>query len=136
VKRARTFIDSGVLIAAARGSDELAERAINVLDDPDRTFICSDFVRLEVLPKAVYHGQDAEAAFYSAFFQHVRRTVTASARLIAEAQVEAERHGLSAVDALHVAAARRARCDEFITSEKPTKPLFRVAGLSVLSIRN
>jgi predicted nucleic acid-binding protein len=48
---ALTFIDSGVLIAAFRGRDELSERAMAVLDDPDRSFASSEFVRLEVLPR-------------------------------------------------------------------------------------
>lgn len=38
-------------------------------------------------------------------------------------------------DALHIAAAKRAACDEFVTAEKPTKPLFRVAGIQVTTIR-
>jgi predicted nucleic acid-binding protein len=136
VSKKRTFIDSGILIAAARGTDELAERAFRILDDPDRVFVTSDLVRLEVVPKAVFHKQSAEAAFYEAFFQSVHRTVRSSAKLISEAHTVAEQAGLSAMDALHVAAAMRARCEELVTTEKTTKPMFRVGGLSVLSIRD
>jgi hypothetical protein len=40
----------GVLIAAARGGGRLAERALNVLADTNaREFVCSDYVRLEVI---------------------------------------------------------------------------------------
>ena len=66
-----TFLDSGVLIAAARGSDEVARRAMTVLDDPDRTFASSALVRLEVLPKALRHHRESEARFYETFFQSV-----------------------------------------------------------------
>lgn len=41
-----TFVDAGVLIAAARGSDDVARRAMEVLDDPDRrapNFCASEF---------------------------------------------------------------------------------------------
>jgi hypothetical protein len=54
-----TFVDSGVLIAAARGADEVARRAMTVLDDPDRTFASSALVRLEVLPKALRHDRSS-----------------------------------------------------------------------------
>jgi len=47
----RSFIDAGVLIAAARGTDEVAIRAIEILDDIDREFVSSSFVKLEVLPQ-------------------------------------------------------------------------------------
>jgi hypothetical protein len=48
-----TFVDAGVLIAAARGGSEQAARAMEVLDDPEREFGASPFLRLEVLPQAV-----------------------------------------------------------------------------------
>ncbi|MFO0969688.1 MAG: hypothetical protein U0793_29365 [Gemmataceae bacterium] len=102
---------------------------------PVRYFCTSDFVRLEVVPKASFHGFDEECEFYEAFFESAKRTVRSSAALVLQAVEEAEQFGLSAVDALHVAAARRAKCAEFITAEKPEKPLFRVTGMAVISIR-
>ncbi|RJP37074.1 MAG: hypothetical protein C4547_06460 [Phycisphaerales bacterium] len=39
------------------------------------------------------------------------------------------------VDALHVAAARRSRCKEFVTAEKPDKLPFRVGRPTVRTIR-
>ena len=48
-----TFVDAGVLIAAARGGSEQAARAMEILDDPERQFAASPFLRLEVLPQAV-----------------------------------------------------------------------------------
>ena len=45
----RTFVDSGVLITAARGSGESAHDALAILDDPDREFVSSFFIRLEVI---------------------------------------------------------------------------------------
>ena len=50
----RTFLDAGVLIAAARGSGIIPVRAHAILDDPERTFVTSDYIRMEVLPKALY----------------------------------------------------------------------------------
>jgi predicted nucleic acid-binding protein len=135
-RKTRTFVDSNVLILAARGTEQLSEKATSELDDPNRNYVTSDFVRLETLPKAAYHQQHPEVEFYEAFFSSARRLVKSTPSLIAEAEHEAIRYGLSAVDALHIAAAKRAKCHEFITAEKPTKPLFRVAGLMVRSIRS
>jgi len=50
----RTFIDSGVLLAAARGTEACSETALTILEDQEREFASSEFVRLEVLPKATY----------------------------------------------------------------------------------
>jgi hypothetical protein len=41
------------------------------------------------------------------------------------ARAEAGRCGLAAMDALHVAAAFLLKADEFITTEKPGKPMYR-----------
>ncbi|MBW4637316.1 MAG: hypothetical protein KME05_03605 [Gloeocapsa sp. UFS-A4-WI-NPMV-4B04] len=52
-----TFIDSGVLIAAARGEEAIAERALVILEDLTLEFASSIFLKLEVLPKAIYNNQ-------------------------------------------------------------------------------
>jgi len=131
----RTFIDSGVLLAAFKAAGELAENALAVLGDAERRFVSSDFVRLELLPKPICYGNDAERLFYETFFANVEQLVQASALLVEAAEREAEAVGLSALDALHIAAAKQTACDEFVTAEKSTKPLFRVAGLRVTTIR-
>lgn len=63
-----TYIDSGVLIAAARGDADLSPIALSYLADPNREYITSDYVRLEVLPKAVFHRRQEEVDFYNEFF--------------------------------------------------------------------
>lgn len=131
----RTFLDSGVLIAAARGTDELHLRALDILDDPEREFITSDYVRLEVIPNAVFHRKEAERKFYEAFFDHAVATVHPSPELVRIAEREASKACLSATDALHVAAAMEADAQELITHEKPTKPFFRVTDIVVTSLR-
>ena len=101
----RTFLDAGVLIAAIRGTSEIADRAMALLNNPERLFVSSDFVQLEVLPKAVYFRQEAEASFYRAYFASVTEMVPVSQALVAQASEQAQRVGLAAMDALHVAAA-------------------------------
>ena len=130
----RTFLDAGVLIAGIRGDPATVERVLEILNDPERAFAASDFVRLEVLPKALYFHQQAEAAFYEAYFATVVEMVEVSPALVAQAYDEAQRAGLAGMDALHVAAAKAAGVTEFITVEKPTKPLFRVTGLTMQTL--
>ena len=130
----RTFLDAGVLIAGIRGDLETVERVLAIRNDPERAFVASDFVRLEVLPKALYFRQQAEAAFYEAYFATVVEMVEVSPALVAQAYDEAQRAGLAGMDALHVAAAQAVGVTEFITVEKPTKPLFRVTGLTVQTL--
>ncbi|OKH30546.1 hypothetical protein NIES2119_30770 [[Phormidium ambiguum] IAM M-71] len=67
----RTFIDAGVLIYAARSQGEIAEKALQVLEDENREFASSIFLKLEVLPKAIYNKQSSEVKFYETFFDEV-----------------------------------------------------------------
>jgi predicted nucleic acid-binding protein len=130
----RTFVDAGVLIAAACGTAEIADRALRLLDDPGRIFVTSDFVRIEVMPKPWYHGYTDQVNFYEAFFSSARK-IPVSRKILENAFGEACRFGLSACDAIHVAVARRGKCTEFVTTEKSSKPLFRVSGMAVTSLQ-
>lgn len=120
----RTFLDSGVLIAAFRVVDPKVARALKVLDDPNRIFLTSAFIYLEVVPKAVFHGKWLERSFYDRYFQNsvwFRET----AKIEAAAQTEAAKNRLGAMDVLHMAVAYLSHADEFITTEKPSKPIHR-----------
>jgi predicted nucleic acid-binding protein len=130
----RTFVDAGVLIVAARGTAELSERALEVLGDSRREFVTSVFLQLEVLPKPSYFGRAREVDFYEAFFTSVSDCVPASAALADHAFTLACRHGLAAMDALHIAAALAGNAVEFVTTERGTSPLFRIEGIAVASL--
>ncbi len=131
----RTFIDAGVLILAARGSGSASARALSLLAQPDRELCSSIFIKLEVLPKAIYHRRKAEIDFYNAFFNSVNYWAVDLDKITQEAEIQAATFGLSGMDALHVAAALSLNADEMITSEKNSKPIFRVSGLKVVSIQ-
>ena len=120
----RTFLDSGVLIAAARSLDPDRERAMRLLDDPDRIFLTSPFVHLEVVPKAIFFKKQTERLFYDRYFKNAVwfREVD---KIEVAARTEAAKAGLGAMDALHLAAAHLSRADEFITTEKPNKAIHR-----------
>jgi hypothetical protein len=129
-----TYVDAGVLIAAARGRSAEANRALAVLDDAAREFAASDFLRLEVLPMAVYNRRHAEAAFYERFFQGVQHWAAVRQGLVDAARVVATAHGLAAMDALHIAAAEALGVAQFVTGEKKETPLFRVKSVPIWSL--
>jgi predicted nucleic acid-binding protein len=131
----RTFLDSGVLIAAFQSRNTVSTPVLTLLDDPERVFVTTDYVRLEVLPKPLYFRRETEAELYEAFFA-AAELVEVSQVLVSAAFEEARQAGLAAMDALHVAAAKRASVDEFITVERPTRPVFRVAGLTVRTLES
>ena len=133
--RKRTYVDSGVLIAAARGNGKLAERALKVISDTaGRELVCSDYVRLEVIAKPTYEGRVAEVKFYEEFFASVAIWLSFDVLHLRRALVEACRSGLTAMDAIHVAAAVESGCQELVTSEKPEKAIHRTTLVTVLSI--
>ena len=127
----RTFFDSGVLIAAARAAGPDRERALQLLEEPNRVFLTSPFVYLEVVPKAIFFRKQVERSFYDRYFTNAvwYREVD---KIEAAAQTEAARAGLGAMDALHLAAAHLSRADEFITTEKPNKAIHRSSLVKVV----
>lgn len=131
----KTFIDAGVLITAWRGQAAERLRALTLLNDPRREYVSSPFVRLEVLPKAQYHKQKNEMAFYETFFAGVQHWVTDCNQIAAEAENVSRKFGLSAMDGLHIAAALLAGSVEFVHAERPTSPLSRVTGIAVMTVR-
>ena len=132
-KKILTFVDAGVLIAAARGTGIKVVTAFSVLDDPDREFASSVFVQLEVLPKAAYNKRRAEENFYKSFFAAVARWADPTDTLNDSLKV-ASTYGLSALDGLHVTAALGVRADEIVTTEGATKPIHRAQGIRIVSV--
>ncbi len=129
-----TFVDTGVLIAAVRGDGDACRRAFAILDDPTREFASSLFVRLEALPMPTYHRRSNEVAFLETFFAGVVHWPNPRIDLVESAMAEASQAGLSALDALHVAAAHAVGASELVTTEKRRRSLHRVASLTVVTI--
>lgn len=105
-----------------------------ILDDPERERIVSDAVWLEVIPKPRYYRQHEELKFYEAVFEEAEK-ISWNDSALTNAKTIAENHGIAAMDAIHVAHAIEAGADELISAEKPTKPMFRVKNIALLSIR-
>lgn len=130
----RTFLDTSVLIAGWRGETGRKLRALTILNDPQREFVCSPFVKLELLPKPTCYGSRTEVLFYEQYFLKVDEWVEDFVQMYDEAMKAGSQFGLSAVDALHIAAALIAQATEFVTAERPSSPLSRVTGVAVKTI--
>jgi predicted nucleic acid-binding protein len=130
----KTYIDSGVLINAFRGTTEVSLKATQILDDPTREFASSPFVKLEALPKAIYNKQQEEAEFYEVFFAAITHWASDLEQIFKTADHIARTYGLAGMDALHVAAALSIGVDELVTTERTTKPMHRVTEVQIISI--
>lgn len=75
-----------------------------------------------------------EVDFYEQYFLRVNEWVNDLVKMNDEAMRVGTDYGLSAMDALHIAASHLANVDEFITAERPNSPLHRVREFSVLTI--
>lgn len=122
-----TFVDASILIYAAvkPSAQTFARRmrALQVLNDPGREFVASEFLRLEVLPMARYFSKQREVNFYDTYFESIRLWAP-DKDLLSPAYETASKHGLGAMDALHISAAAYFSA-EFVSAEKLTKPIYR-----------
>jgi hypothetical protein len=129
----RTFVDAGVLISASNAHLSDSQFALRLLAEPSRRILTSVFVRLEVYPKPTFNRYLSQKAFLNDFFTDPTIEWASDLNpLISLAMSQAERYGLAAMDSLHVAAALLLETDEFITTEKPSKPIHRVTGFRVV----
>ena len=132
----RTYIDANVLIAAFRGEEQVAQRALRVLDDPGRKLVVSDYLRLEVLPKPTFHKRQEEVEFMQTVFDGAAENLETSSDLTSRARAMASKYDMTPIDALHIGAAAVAGVDEFVTMENPTKPMCKVEEVKVVSIHS
>jgi len=72
-----------------------------------------------------------ERSFYDRYFANAvwYRDVD---KIEVAARSEAAKSGLGAMDALHLAAAHLSRADEFITTEKPNRAIYRSSLVAVV----
>ncbi len=129
----RTFLDACVLIAAFQGNEDISERAFEIIDDTEREFVISDYLKLELIPKPKFHGFQEEVEFYETFFSNAAIQIVPNPEISAQAIELASQYDLSPIDALHISAAKSVEA-EFITAEKQEKPFFKVADISVTTI--
>ena len=118
MSRKRTFVDANVLIAAFRGEEDISEKALMILDDPEREFIVSDYLKLELLPKPTFHSNREELEFMETFFDSASEEVDSTPALTLQAIEMASKHNLNAMNALHASAAIQAEVNEWLAGVK------------------
>lgn len=123
-----TYLDTGVLVSAFKGLEVTSKPAIRILSDMGREFIASDFLKHELLPGPAYRSYADELAFYELYFNRAIQYINYSKELGDIALKLACKYDLGAMDSLHVAAAQEYGAKEFITTEKPSKPMHRVVS--------
>lgn len=136
MQKHKTYVDSNVLIAAFQGKEDTFRKAIAILDDSTREFIASDYLRLETIPKPTFYRRKEEVAFMEAFLQAAQDYICSSPVITSKAIQFAASHDIAPMDALHLSMASHAKADEFITLERPDKPMFKVKELRVTSLCN
>jgi hypothetical protein len=130
----RTYIDASVLITAFQGEEETSRRALEILDDPARKLVVSDYLILEVLPKPTFHKRKLEIVFMQTVIGSAVEDVESSFALTKRAIQVAAKYDMKPLDALHVGAAIIGKVDELVTMEKQTKPLCKVEEIKVISL--
>ena len=129
-----TFIDACVLIAVAQGNEATASRVFEIVDDPDREFVVSDFLKLEVIPKPTFNRYNEQVQIFEEFFKRAALRVESTGKILSQALDLACRYDLSPLDALHISTAIDAEAEEFITLERLGTPMTRVKEVKVISI--
>jgi len=129
----RVFLDADVLIAAFQGERQLRECALAILSEPLFDFWYNPLLHMEVMIQPTYQRHSLELAFYKTYFSGASCHGNLN-QIFEIGKQEAMKHGIAAVDALHVATAHLARCAVLVTAEKPTKPMFRTKLVKVVSI--
>ena len=127
----RTYVDAGVLIRAARGVASLSEPAIEILCDPEREFVSSILVRLEVLPQAT---GPSEVEFYETYFKRVAVWAPFDPYLLTTAVEEARSSGLPPLDAIHIVLAGATGCHEFVTTAKADASIYGTKRVAVVGL--
>jgi predicted nucleic acid-binding protein len=130
----RTYLDTCVLIAAFNGDDSAHAAAVALIDDPEREFVSSLYLHLELLPQPAFYGHQAQLAWFTEWLANAD-CIQPSTEIARNAIDLASRYCLGAVDALHISSAAAAQVAEFVTAEAPTKPMLKVREISVRTIR-
>jgi len=121
-----------VLIAAFRGEPAIRECALAILSEPSLDFYYSPLLKLEVTLQPTHHGF-TKLEFYDVYFRNANIYGNLN-HMFEIGAPEAMKHGITVIDALHLAAAKLSKCRLFITTENPTKPIFRTTLVKVASI--
>ncbi|RYG43026.1 hypothetical protein EON79_17790 [bacterium] len=123
-----------MFIASWRGTSESRAKAEEVFFDDSRILIASSIIRLELAPHS--GNRPEEIAHFQSLFEFIHLWVSMDDALVGRAREIRTAFDVASIDALHLAAAELAVTDQFITTERPGKPLYRVSHLGPVFLSN
>jgi predicted nucleic acid-binding protein len=127
MEQRKTYIDSNVIINAVGGNNiDFTQKALNVLEDPSRSIMLSDYVKIETLPKMRYNKQERQVEFTEALFANADDYVNSSSEIVSLSENLASTYGLSAMDAFHAASAITGGADELGQTPMATDTKFAI----------
>jgi predicted nucleic acid-binding protein len=89
-----------------------------LVSPPETVVVASDLSRMECRVKPIREGNASVLADYDHFFlEVVGERITLSAEIIDRATYVRARYGFLVPDAIHLAAALFANCDQFLTND-------------------
>lgn len=121
----RAYLDSSIWIARTEGLPvyrEFVRKELMSLTENDWQFCFSDVVILEVLIKPQRQNQEDLLDIYKEAFMEATRLCTFDS-VFQNALVYAQRDGLKALDAIHVAFAVNYECGLFVTTDPDFRSL-------------
>jgi predicted nucleic acid-binding protein len=131
----RTYPDANVLIAVDRAKEPELSAALAILDDPNRTFVVSPLLALEVLPSAAAADHREFLKFWEAFVGNADRADDLGRIVESAFKVRVAEPSIGGLDAMHIAAAHISRCDELVTFERSKRAMHRTKLVRVVSLR-
>ena len=97
------------------------------MHDANRVFVSTTLSRLEALAPLLHNKNVKAAQFVDNFFEKVVvEFCSVEESLVTKAFKLTEDHHIIGLDAMHVAAALECSVDEFVTTEKKTKPMYQI----------
>ncbi len=121
----RAYLDTSVWIARTEGIPayrDLVRKELSALMENDWQFCLSDLVALEVLIKPSRQNQPELVDIYNEAFSEAIYFATFD-MVFHHALLYAQKDGLKALDAIHVAFAINYECELFVTTDPDFRPL-------------
>jgi hypothetical protein len=99
--------------------------ARSILLEAGVQLICSSAVVLELIPKATFRKNFDEVVFYENLLDAVYEWIPVDETLILRSIELASTYDIAGMDSIHIAAALAGQVDQFLTTENPSKPIYR-----------
>jgi predicted nucleic acid-binding protein len=109
----------------------LSQPALDLLCDPEREFVASLLVRMELLPLA---QNPNEVEFYETYFKQVSIWMAIEPHLVTTAIEEERQSKVAPLDAIQLVLAAAAGCHEFVTADTPGAPVFSTQRVQVVGL--